>query len=119
MAAKVANPVTKSVRFCPEESELIAQVSQREHLPEGTLLRKLVLDGLARYRLEQAIGDYEAGELSLGQAVRRGGVSVARMMAELDRRGISLGGEDHVIASLDNLAALFGGSPELVETLGN
>ncbi len=71
MPSKSTKQVTKSVRFSAEENALIEQVSQREYLPEGTLLRKLVLEGLARYRLEEAIADYEAGDRNLGQAARR------------------------------------------------
>lgn len=109
--------VTKSVRFSPEESTLLAQVSEREHLPEGALLRKLVLDGLARFRLEQAIADYEAGELNVGEAAQRAGVGVHRLLAELDRRGIDTIAPEHFRASLEHLTELFGGSPELRDTL--
>ena len=105
--------VTKSVRLSAEESALLERISEREHLPEGTLMRKLILEGLARYRLEQAIRDYEAGEINVGEAARRAGVSVRGMIAELDRRGIGLGDEAHVQASLGTLAELFGASPEL------
>ena len=73
----------------------------------------MLLEGLARHRLEQAISDYELGDLNLGEAARRGGVSVQRMMAELDRRNISLGTEEHVRSSLNTLAELFGTGPEL------
>jgi hypothetical protein len=105
--------VTKSVRLSAEETALLEGISRREHLPEGTLMRKLILEGLARYRLEQAIHDYGAGELNLGEAARRAGVSVRGMIAELERRGIGLGDEAHVQASLGTLAELFGASPEL------
>ncbi|MGH2460679.1 MAG: hypothetical protein ACRDIY_17635, partial [Chloroflexota bacterium] len=66
--------VTKSVRLNADESALVADVSSREHLAEGALLRKIILDGLARHRLELAIADYEAGEINLGEASARGGV---------------------------------------------
>ena len=36
------------------------------------------------------------------------------MMAELDRRGIHRGSAEDVITSLENLAELFGGSPEFL-----
>ena len=105
--------ITKSVRLSAEENAVLQRISAREFLPEGTLMRKLLLEGLARHRLEQAIGDYEMGDLNLGEAAQRAGVSVQRMMAELDRRGISLGTEEHVRSSLHTLAELFGASPEL------
>ena len=49
----------------------------------------------------------------MGEAARRAGVSVRGMIAELDRRGIGLGDEAHVQASLGTLVELFGASPEL------
>ena len=110
-------PVTKSVRLSREESALLAEVSSREHLAEGTLLRKWVLDALERSRLELAVADYAAGELNLGEAAARAGVSVMRMLAELDARGIDTISPAHFRASLNNLIDLFGGSDELRATL--
>lgn len=106
-------PITKSVRLSPEESELLAQVSRREHLAEGSLLRKWVLDALTATRLDHAVADYLAGELNLGEAAARAGVSTARMLAELDARGIDTITLAHFRASVENLIDLFGGSEEL------
>ncbi|MGH2352016.1 MAG: hypothetical protein ACRDJN_10440 [Chloroflexota bacterium] len=112
MPAKVRR-VTKSVRFTPEETALIEQVSEREHLAEGAVLRKLVLDGLTRYRLEQAITAYRDGNVNLGEAAQQAGVSVQRLLTELDRRGVDTISPTHFRTSLDNLMDRFGGSPEL------
>lgn len=109
--------VTKSVRLSPEESAIISAVSSREHLAEGALLRKIVLDGLARYRLEQVIADYTAGELNLGEAAKQAGISIQRLLAELDRRGVEAVTPAHFRASLRNLVDLFGGSPEIQAAL--
>src|SRR5712692_4398096 len=108
MSEKGPKLITKSARFSAQENDLIERVGRREHLPEGTFVRKLVLDGLARYRLEEAVERYEAGEINLGHAARLAEVTVQRMMAELDRRGVDLGSPAHVITSLENLADLFG-----------
>jgi hypothetical protein len=105
--------VTKSVRLSPDESAFLAEVSAREHLAEGTLLRKWVLDALDRSRLELAIADYTAGELNLGEAAAQAGVSVVRMITELDIRGIDTISPAHFRASLTNLIDLFGASDEL------
>ncbi len=110
-------PVTKAVWLSTQESALLAEVSNREHLAEGTLLRKWVLDALTRARLEHAIVDYTAGEINLGEAAARAGVSVARLLAELDGRGIDTIPPAHFRASLQNLVDLFGGSDELRATL--
>jgi hypothetical protein len=110
---KNGRPVTKSVRLRADESELIAEVSAREHLTEDMLLRKWVLDALAHARLEYAIADYAAGEINLGEAAGRASVSVIRMLAEMDGRGIDTITPAHFRASLTNLTELFGSSEEL------
>jgi hypothetical protein len=105
-------PVTKSVRLRADESKLIAEVSAREHLAEGTLLQKWVLDALAHTRLEYATADYAGGAINLGEAAGRANVSVTRMLAELDARGVDTITPAHFRASLTNLTELFGGSEE-------
>jgi predicted HTH domain antitoxin len=116
-ARRESKVVTKSVRFSPEETALIESISRREHVSEATLMRKLVLEGIARLRLDQAVADYAAGDLNLGEAAHAAGVGVRRMMMELDRRGIDLSRESELPNSLETLADLFGGSPELRETI--
>jgi len=117
MSDRNRKAAARSLRFSPEEVRLIEEVSRREHLPEAVLLRKLVLDGLERHRLDLAIRDFSEGSLNLGQAAHQAGVSVQRLMAQLDRCGVPDGIESHVLASLGTLVDLFGGSPELRETL--
>lgn len=116
-AQRTSRQVTKSVRFTAEETALIEAVSQREHLSEGTLMRKLVLDGVAQLRLNQAINDYAAGELNLGDGARQAGVSLRRFMAELERQGVELVDDQHLAASLETLVDRCGGSPALQETI--
>jgi|SRR5215207_7322061 len=116
-ARRTTNHVTKSVRFSEEETAWIEEVSRREHLAEATLLRKLVLDGIARLRIDQAIADYTAGDRNLGEAAQQAGVGVRRFMRELDRRGVDLVDEEHVAGSLEVLADRFGSSPALRETI--
>lgn len=105
--------MTKSVRLSAEESAAIREFSAREHLAEGALLRKLVLDGLDRYRLEQAIRDFVDHRLNLSEAASQAGLSIEHVMKELDRRGIDTIDVDHFYASLDHLVAQFGGSAGL------
>ena len=102
-----------AIQLSEDESRTLAELSRRQHLPEAALLRKLVLDGLESCRLQQAVGDYERGAINLGEAAVRAGIAVEQMLAELDRRGIAIGSADQVAEGLENLAELFGGSPEL------
>ena len=114
-----AKPVTKSVRLSRDESALLAEVSAREHLAEGTLLRKWVLEALSRARLDSAIANYSAGEINLGEAAARAGVNMARLLAELDARGVDTISPAHFRASLGNLFDTFGGSDALRSTLAD
>lgn len=106
-------PVTKSVRLRPDERDQIAEISAREHLAEGELLRKWVLDALAHAQLAYAVADYGAGEINLGEAAHRAGVSVERLLAELDTRGVDTITPAHFRASLAQLTELFGSTDEL------
>jgi hypothetical protein len=68
---------------------------------------------IERSRLELAIADYAHGALNLGEAAAQAGVNVARMLAELDARGIDTIGPAHFRGSLSSLTDLFGASDEL------
>jgi hypothetical protein len=69
----------------------LRQLSQVEHLPENVLLRKWVLEGLGRLRLERACDLVEQGQLNLSGAAHYAGIGVEQMMRELTRRGIKHG----------------------------
>jgi hypothetical protein len=108
-----SRPITKSVRLSSEESALLAEISSREHLAEGTLLRKWIVDALAQVRLEHAIADYRSGAMNLGELAAHTGMSMPRLLAELDARGVDTITPAHFRASLGNLAELFGTSDQL------
>jgi hypothetical protein len=77
------------VTLTDNEAEQLRQLSQVEHLPEGVLLRKWVLEGLDRLRLDRACTLYKRGQLNLSGAARYAGIGVERMMRELTQRGIA------------------------------
>jgi hypothetical protein len=77
------------VELTDDEAKQLRQLSQIEHLPEDILLRKWVLEGLDRMRLDRACTLYERGQLNLSGAARYAGIGVERMMRELTRRGIA------------------------------
>jgi predicted HTH domain antitoxin len=100
---------TFNVRLTEQETQMLRQISQIEHLPEDALLRKWILDGLNRMRLERACTAYEKGDLNLSGAAHYAGVGVEQMMRELTRRGISHSPSTEQFADgLDTLADLFG-----------
>lgn len=89
-------------------------MSHEEHLSETTLLKKLVLEGLARRRLEWACRAYARGEVDIGGAARYAGLSVYEMLDELKRRDVELVSPEQFLDGLEDLADLFD-MPELHE----
>jgi hypothetical protein len=110
--------VTKSVRLSPEESKELRRISEKEFISEAALMRKLICEGLARYRLESAISAYMRGELDLSSAARYAGVSVYQIMNEIQRRGIAISSSiEKFLDGLQALAESFDGSDELLQAI--
>jgi len=104
-----ATTVARKIQLTDEEDRQLRRLSQAEHLPEDALLRKWVLDGLARMRLERACALYQIGQLNLSGAARYAGIGVEPMMRELTRRGIEHGPSvEQFVDGLETLADLFG-----------
>lgn len=98
------------ITLSPEEENWLKRFSREEHIPEPVFLKKLVLDGLTRFRLERACEAYARGEADITSAARYAGISVSQMMRELERRGI-----DHSPAFEDFLDGL----ESLLDTFGD
>ncbi len=110
--------VTKSIRFAAEESEVLKRISKTQHLSETALMRKFVLEGIARHRLEEAIRAYSQGEVDLSAAAYHAGISVYQMLNELQRRGITpSAATEKFLDGLEALAETFGGSEALLQTI--
>jgi hypothetical protein len=110
--------VTKSIRLVPEENEVLKRISQGQGMSEAAMMKKLVLDGLAHYRLDEAVQAYSRGELDLSAAARHAGISVYHMLNELQRRDIaSPAAGEKLVDGLATLAQTFGGSESLSRTL--
>jgi len=110
--------VTKSIRLAPEESSLLKRISQSQGVSEAALMRKLVLEGLARHRLEEVIQAYGRGEIDLSAAARHAKVSVYHMLSELQRHDITpLTAREKFLDGLETLAETFGGSEALFRTI--
>ena len=106
--------ITKTIRLSPEEGAALEQMSREVHLPETTLLKKLVLEGLARRRLVWACAAYAGGEVDIGGAARYAELSVYEMIDELKRRDIEMVSPEQFLDGLEDLADLFD-MPELHE----
>lgn len=110
--------ITKSVRLAPEESENLKRISKTEGVSEAALMRRLILEGLARLRLEEAIQAYANGEVDLSAAARHAGVSVYKMLTELQRRDVAPPvAREKFLDGLETLAETFGGSEALFQTI--
>jgi predicted HTH domain antitoxin len=110
--------ITKSVRLAPEESENLKRISKTEGVSEAALMRRLILEGLARLRLEEAIQAYANGEVDLSAAARHAGVSVYKMLTELQRRDVAPPVDrEKFLDGLETLAETFGGSEALFQTI--
>lgn len=110
--------ITKSIRLGPSESQALKQISEVEHVSEAAMMRKFVLEGIARYRLERAIAAYRRGEADLSAAARHAGTSVYHLMEELKARDIDVeAAREKFLDGLRTLAELFGGSEALNRTL--
>jgi len=81
-------------------------------------MRRLILEGLARLRLEEAIQAYANGEVDLSAAARHAGVSVYKMLTELQRRDVAPPvAREKFLDGLETLAETFGGSEALFQTI--
>jgi len=110
--------VTKSIRLVPEENETLKRISQRQGVSEAAMMKRLVLEGFAHYRLEEAVQAYCLGELDLSAAARHAGISVYHMLNELQRRDITLpAAREKFVDGLETLAQTFGGSESLSRTI--
>lgn len=110
--------ITKSVRLSPAESKRLQEVSAQQHLSEGIFMRKLILEGLDRYRIAEAARAYAHGEADLSGAAAYAGISVHRMMAELRQRGIEFNiSTEKFLDGLEALAHRFDGSEALYQTI--
>ena len=108
------HPLTRTIRLSPQEDTLLTRMSQEEHLPPATLLKKLVLDGIARQRVEWACAAYKRGELDISGAARYAGLTVYELLDELKRRNVQIVSSEQFLDGLADLADMYN-LPELRE----
>ncbi len=110
-----AKTITKSVRLTPEESEELAQLSEKARLTESALARltesalmkQWIRDGIHSKKLELAIKAYMERKVDL-----RGGAAMAdgsynRFLREVQARNIVILEEDGFLERLAFLAESF------------
>lgn len=115
---KSANRIAHTIELSPEENETLQRISAVEYLPESVLLRKLVLEGLDRYRLDYAINAYTRGETDLSGAARYAGISVEQMMREMEARGVYINSSvEKFLDGVESLLDMFGGDEAVYRVL--
>jgi predicted HTH domain antitoxin len=99
---------TLRIDLSEKEMEWIKNIANEEHIPENVLVKKLVLDGLDKYRIDEAILMYKNKKLNLNASAQFAGISVREFMIELESRDIALNlTQEMVNQSLNTLAQSF------------
>ena len=92
-----------SARVPDDLEEELERFIDEERLDTSTAIRKLLSEGLAAWRTEQALERLERGEVTLSKAAELAGVDpwdLARLARERD---ITWVGDDHLQSDLDDL----------------
>ncbi|ADD05478.1 UPF0175 family protein [Natrialba magadii ATCC 43099] len=84
------------------EAELEDYLAE-ERLDRSTAVRKLLAEGLAEWRREQALARLEDGEITVSKAAEIAGMSQWEFVALVEERDISWVSSDHLDADLDEL----------------
>ena len=82
--------VQLNIRITDDLAEEIEYISQQEALRKSDIARKWLIEGLRRWKLDQAVSRYQMRGITLARAAEEAGVSLYDMMDELQKRGIAL-----------------------------
>lgn len=84
------------------EAELEAYLDE-ENLDRSTAVRKLLSEGLAEWRREQALDQLAAGSITFSRAAELAGMSVWDFARLAKERDVTWVADDHVDADLEAL----------------
>jgi len=79
-----------TARLSKEINKNLAQISKVEHLDKSTVLRRLLIQSIYEWRLNQAITKYKSGEFSAGQTSKYAGISMWRLFDVLKEKGVHI-----------------------------
>ena len=108
--------VSKTIRLTPEEAEEFSKICQEEPFTESALMKRLVLEGLTRYKLEKAIAAYTRREISIGEGAAMAGISYNRFEKELWDRHIMVLKDPQFLQTLASLGESFE-QPQLFQAI--
>jgi predicted HTH domain antitoxin len=67
----------------------LEQIAQEEQIDRTSVARKLLAEGVRRWRLEHALHQYEQGQITKGRAAELAGVTIYDILDEVRRRGLT------------------------------
>jgi predicted HTH domain antitoxin len=67
------------------------EIAYREQIDRTTLARKMLTEGIQRWRIEYAIASYQRGEITKARAAELANVSIYDILDEVRQRGITPG----------------------------
>jgi predicted HTH domain antitoxin len=77
-----------NIRVPPELVNALEEIAQSEHLDKGAVARRLLIEGIERWRLERALRLYHDGQITKERAAEKAGVSLYELMDLARERGI-------------------------------
>ena len=77
-----------STRLNEKELAKIEQIAKKENLDRSTLIRKILLNGLKEYSMEESGKLYQEGRVSLAEAATISEVSLWEMIEYVQRKNI-------------------------------
>ena len=77
-----------STRLSEKELEKIEQVAKKENLDRSTVIRKILLQGLKEYAMDESSKLYQEGRVSLAEAATISEVSLWEMIEYVQRKNI-------------------------------
>lgn len=80
--------MTITTRVTKKMDDQIRAISKSEKLDKSAVIRRLLDDAIKRWQVEQALGQYKEGKITIGKAAEKAGVSLRRMIELASESGI-------------------------------
>lgn len=81
---------TVSARLPDEEAETLEEVAELLEEDRSTTIRKALREGLREIRVRKAVEQYQSGAVSVNEAARIAGLSVAEWLAVARERNLTV-----------------------------
>jgi predicted HTH domain antitoxin len=108
--ARQSKYVTKSIRLTEDEARVLADLARSDADTESELIRRWVLHGMRRLRIDQAAAAYRRDDVDLRGGAALAGIPIGLFVEELADRRIPLIDDPDVFErELQSLRSAFGG----------